>query len=146
MRPVLDEVIGPDVVAVLRSQPDAGAVRQPQATSLGLLGWDLQALLAPDPLHPLVVHQPASLPEQGADLPVAIAAVLAGELDQVSRELLFVLFAPRRFALCGAMLTERATGATLGDLQHGSDVLDTGARSEERRVGKECRSRWSPYH
>ena len=23
------------------------------------------------------------------------------------------------------------------------DVLD---RSEERRVGKECRSRWSPYH
>ena len=25
------------------------------------------------------------------------------------------------------------------------DILD-GARSEERRVGKECRSRWSPYH
>ena len=22
----------------------------------------------------------------------------------------------------------------------------TGPRSEERRVGKECRSRWSPYH
>ena len=25
-------------------------------------------------------------------------------------------------------------------------VLLTGLRSEERRVGKECRSRWSPYH
>src|SRR2546429_9541183 len=24
--------------------------------------------------------------------------------------------------------------------------LDTVQRSEERRVGKECRSRWSPYH
>ena len=23
---------------------------------------------------------------------------------------------------------------------------DGSARSEERRVGKECRSRWSPYH
>src|SRR5256885_5554115 len=23
---------------------------------------------------------------------------------------------------------------------------NTGGRSEERRVGKECRSRWSPYH
>ena len=23
---------------------------------------------------------------------------------------------------------------------------DTAERSEERRVGKECRSRWSPYH
>ena len=26
------------------------------------------------------------------------------------------------------------------------DGLDLSARSEERRVGKECRSRWSPYH
>src|SRR3712207_615626 len=25
-------------------------------------------------------------------------------------------------------------------------MVDSGARSEERRVGKECRSRWSPYH
>src|SRR2546426_2512420 len=25
-------------------------------------------------------------------------------------------------------------------------VLPIGDRSEERRVGKECRSRWSPYH
>ena len=25
-----------------------------------------------------------------------------------------------------------------------SDEIDS--RSEERRVGKECRSRWSPYH
>ena len=26
------------------------------------------------------------------------------------------------------------------------DVTQKTARSEERRVGKECRSRWSPYH
>ena len=27
------------------------------------------------------------------------------------------------------------------------NLLDSGMnRSEERRVGKECRSRWSPYH
>src|SRR2546426_6160629 len=25
-------------------------------------------------------------------------------------------------------------------------LKSTAARSEERRVGKECRSRWSPYH
>src|SRR3712207_9275926 len=25
-------------------------------------------------------------------------------------------------------------------------AVDLGRRSEERRVGKECRSRWSPYH
>src|ERR1041385_6515325 len=27
-----------------------------------------------------------------------------------------------------------------------SQALREAARSEERRVGKECRSRWSPYH
>ena len=26
------------------------------------------------------------------------------------------------------------------------DTLNGLSRSEERRVGKECRSRWSPYH
>ena len=39
--------------------------------------------------------------------------------------------------------TEReAEFYTLGD---GEMFLNMG-RSEERRVGKECRSRWSPYH
>ena len=27
-----------------------------------------------------------------------------------------------------------------------AEMLEELARSEERRVGKECRSRWSPYH
>ena len=27
-----------------------------------------------------------------------------------------------------------------------ADMWDTMHGSEERRVGKECRSRWSPYH
>ena len=32
-------------------------------------------------------------------------------------------------------------------IQHGDvTVFDHCIRSEERRVGKECRSRWSPYH
>src|SRR2546426_11081726 len=29
---------------------------------------------------------------------------------------------------------------------HGVDSTTYDARSEERRVGEECRSRWSPYH
>ena len=28
----------------------------------------------------------------------------------------------------------------------GGSATANGKRSEERRVGKECRSRWSPYH
>ena len=31
-------------------------------------------------------------------------------------------------------------------LKTARQIQDRGKRSEERRVGKECRSRWSPYH
>ena len=31
-------------------------------------------------------------------------------------------------------------------LAKGDSIQLVGFRSEERRVGKECRSRWSPYH
>src|SRR3712207_9454150 len=46
---------------------------------------------------------------------------------------------PRRRPLAAAVL-----GHPAGDLQE--DLRLDAARSEERRVGKECRSRWSPYH
>ena len=55
--------------------------------------------------------------------------------------------------------TEAAEAAELRTGQHRAEadklIADTAqvaeavqqiARSEERRVGKECRSRWSPYH
>jgi len=35
---------------------------------------------------------------------------------------------------------------TLEELGIGSVAVYSEPRSEERRVGKECRSRWSPYH
>ena len=36
--------------------------------------------------------------------------------------------------------------STLLHMLGGLDRPTSGTRSEERRVGKECRSRWSPYH
>ena len=46
----------------------------------------------------------------------------------------------RILPLVQEVLTE--SGTTLSEL----DALAFGRRSEERCVGKECRSRWSPYH
>src|SRR3989442_10110132 len=55
--------------------------------------------------------------------------------------------------VCSSDLTEKREnlpGSDVeGDVVHGHDAaerLDDVLRSEERRVGKECRSRWSPYH
>src|SRR2546422_11779120 len=36
--------------------------------------------------------------------------------------------------------------APAGDRQRAGRIILVDGRSEERRVGKECRSRWSPYH
>ena len=49
-------------------------------------------------------------------------------------------------------LSPDGTTKYLSELETGSEVLILNSkgkarrRSEERRVGKECRSRWSPYH
>ena len=42
------------------------------------------------------------------------------------------------------LATTFAPGEMLAEKYELKDLL--GRRSEERRVGKECRSRWSPYH
>ena len=64
-----------------------------------------------------------ALPEDSNDLPIALAELLErGEIDG---------FVISRAEYEGSNQTER---------RH------TLMRSEERRVGKECRSRWSPYH
>src|SRR5256885_17084190 len=41
-----------------------------------------------------------------------------------------------------AEVVRAAAGVTEG----GNPAVEKAVRSEERRVGKECRSRWSPYH
>ena len=42
--------------------------------------------------------------------------------------------------------TFRLEGRLWVELRGFWDVKNDFMRSEERRVGKECRSRWSPYH
>src|SRR5574340_1281815 len=50
--------------------------------------------------------------------------------------------------VCSSDLTLPALVVQSQALLHAEAVLlvDDHQRSEERRVGKECRSRWSPYH
>ena len=50
--------------------------------------------------------------------------------------------------LDGQASIPRLVDKAIADGMKGIAVTDHGDmfRSEERRVGKECRSRWSPYH
>src|SRR6266508_3993701 len=123
---VLDKVVGPDMIAVLRPQPNARSVGQPEPAALGLLMGNLQPLTLPDTLDPLVVDYPARLAQELGDLAIAIAAVLPGKLDNIGCETLLVVTAARDLALRRAMLPERRTGATLGNMQLRSDLLNAG--------------------
>ena len=60
------------------------------------------------------------------DLAVAVAALLAGKLDDVGRQPLLVIAALRHPALRRAMLAERRTRATLGDVKLNANMLDAG--------------------
>jgi len=125
MGPVFDEVIRPDVVGMLGPQTDAGPISQPEPSLLGLLGWHLEPLSSPDPLDALGVHRPARGAQESGDLAVAVAPILPRQRDDVGRERLLVVPPPRHLALRRAMLTERPTGAALGNGQRQLDVLDT---------------------
>ena len=46
--------------------------------------------------------------------------------------------------LCVDLLRRSGVEVTIAAV--GGEKIVKSARSEERRVGKECRSRWSPYH
>src|SRR2546426_9002934 len=54
----------------------------------------------------------------------------------------------QKLTSCSAeqIASEQARSESLARLKRCSSRRPTGLRSEERRVGKECRSRWSPYH
>jgi hypothetical protein len=81
----------------------------------GCRAGTFKPLAAPDPFDPLVVDEPSSPAQQLGDLAIAIAAILAGQLDNVGGQPLFIVTASRDLTLRRAMLAERRTGATLGD-------------------------------
>ena len=112
------------MIALLRPQPNARSVGQPETAALGLLMGNLEPLTLPDTLDPLVVDCPAR--QQRGDLAIAVAAVLPGKLDNIGGETPLVVTTARDLALRRAMLPERGTGATLGDMQLRSDLLNAG--------------------
>src|SRR3989441_1560229 len=85
--------------------------------------------------------------EEALDVLTTLLLVVGNRLstkDQVAAQLRFARVHRKlnRFDEADAAYTEAGELATLAGDRY-SALL---SRSEERRVGKECRSRWSPYH
>ena len=80
---------------------------------------------------------PAGLREQlAAELAAKGGAAMYEELKQADPEAAAAIHPNNQVRVLRALEHYRATGKKLSEQK----------RSEERRVGKECRSRWSPYH
>src|SRR2546430_14429533 len=81
-----------------------------------------------------------------------VEAALVGDLDHVTEAIRRNQGGARALALDDGVGGERGAVHEHADVaesqaglrEHAACALDD--RSEERRVGKECRSRWSPYH
>src|SRR2546427_10341152 len=85
-----------------------------------------------DELHK--VRYGTSAPQEPADL-VSLRVTVLGTMKKP----------PRHSVERGSAEPSRASVRTVKPVYfRSSGWVDT--RSEERRVGKECRSRWSPYH
>ena len=115
------------MVSVFRAQPDARTVCQPQTTTFWLFVGNLQPLTPPDPLDPLVIHEPARILQERRYPAIAIAAVLASEFDDVGGQALFIVAPRRRFALRRTMLPERRACTALGDVKLTSNMIDANA-------------------
>src|SRR2546425_7838211 len=98
------------------------------------------------------VSKAAALAQAGRDAPAVLLAGLANYLNEDQKTELVP--AAARFGLEPVYrLYEVEPEPETADLEALSQRLTEAlfavslpSRSEERRVGKECRSRWSPYH
>ena len=95
----------------------------------------------------------AALPYVDLTAPVTPNTVVVGAYGVSLRDLPSTISQKLDFYDVGAVVTLDAW--TEGESYYGIDgqsdnqwgrISGTSDRSEERRVGKECRSRWSPYH
>src|SRR5215813_1203289 len=126
----------------LRTLPDSGARAQEKLKLLVTLGSALTAT------------QGYASPEVARTY--ARAWDLCNRMGETPELLPVLLGIGRYYVVRGEFKTARDVGANLLTMAEttkdptlllaGHNAVGIASRSEERRVGKECRSRWSPYH
>lgn len=115
---VSDEVVGPYMTFMLRSQPHTGTVVKPEPAALWLPLWDFKPFAPPDPFHSLNVDSPSVATEQSRNPAVAISTILLRQADNSGCQMRFIEGHNLRLTLCGTVLAENMTRTALGYAEH----------------------------
>jgi hypothetical protein len=83
MGAIRHEVIRPDMVSMGRPKTNTGSVIKPETPTFRLLLGNLESLLPPDPLHPLVVDPKTPLLQKSCNPTIPISTVFAGQTDNL---------------------------------------------------------------
>lgn len=97
--PVMDEVIGPDMIGTLWPEADAGSIIQPQPSLLWLLLRYFKPLTPPYPFNPLMIYMPTRLVQQSCHAAIAVSTIGASQLNDVCCQAGFVCWPRRTLAL-----------------------------------------------
>src|SRR5256885_11392302 len=81
---------------------------------------------------------------QTCALPIFVIGTVKGDIHDIGKNLVSMMMEGAGFEVIDIGINNPVDKYLEALETHRPDIL--GMRSEERRVGKECRSRWSPYH
>lgn len=119
------EVHGPHLVRMLSLVSPHQAVRGAGPFLLARSG-PLEPFLSREPVHPLVVHQPALSPQQAVGHPPAPPDVRSGDFPEATPELgLLDIDDPATTALGAAVLAHHAAGEPLGNPEQGPQGINS---------------------
>jgi hypothetical protein len=124
MGSVMHEVIRPDMVAIFGPEANTRAIVEPKPSFLRLFHGHFEPLTSPQALNTLVVHQPTCIPQQSRNPTIAVATILAGQLDHVCDQPILISSANGQTSLCGSVLPQDTTNPSFRHPDVTTDVVD----------------------
>ena len=130
VRAVGDEVVAPHMAAMLRPQPHARSIIEPETVTFRLFLWDIQPLTTPDAFDPLGIYRPTLTLQQRGDPTIARATIGRRQPDDIRRQALLIRSKLARLALGRTVLANDPACTTpsvvtlLRDAQRAADRAD----------------------
>ena len=112
------------MIAILRTQPNALSVIQPEPPLLGLLLWNLKPLSSPQPFNTAIADGPTCFSKQCCNPAITVSAKLSGQLDHIRNKPVFISVSFRDMSLCRAVLPQCSTRSPFRDFELAAHMIN----------------------